>query len=120
MTSATRLTIFTVVVAAIVVAAGAYLYLAPVESSTTSTGPPRLADDASELEVVARIRKGAHVAFRDLAPGPTYGHLTFAPLENRADRIVTAADMQPPAFQRDGRTLSGNWHRPRRVLRTSD
>ena len=107
MTSATRLTIFTVVVAAIVVAAGAYLYLAPVESSTTSTGPPRLADDARELEVVARIRKGAHVAFRDLAPGPTYGHLTFAPLENRADRIVTPLTCNRLHFsEKDGLCLA--------------
>jgi hypothetical protein len=89
MTSATRITVFTILAAAIVAAAGAYLYFAPVESSATSAGPPRVADDARQLEAIGRLREGAHVAFRDLTPGPTYGHLAFAPLENRADRVVS-------------------------------
>jgi hypothetical protein len=90
MTSANRLTVFTILVAAIVASAGGYLYFAPVESSSTSNGPPRLADDSGQSEAIARIRAGAHVAFRNMAPGPTYGHLTFSPLENRADRVVSA------------------------------
>jgi len=89
-TSATRLTIFTIVVAAIVVGAGAYLYLARVETSTATTGETRVADDGAQTQAIATVRSGAHVAFRDMAPGPAYGHLAFASLEPGAPRLVTS------------------------------
>jgi len=89
MTTAPRLRSFAIVVAAIIAGAGAYLYFARVESSTTPTGPAGTADSAAQLQAVARIRKGAHVAFRDLTPGPTYGHLTFSSLENLTQRAGT-------------------------------
>jgi len=89
MTTASRLRSFTLVVAAIVVAAGAYLYFARVESSTASTGETGTPDRAAQMQAVARIRKGAHVAFRDLTPGPTYGRLTFSSLENLTQRAGT-------------------------------
>jgi hypothetical protein len=89
MTTAPRLRSFAIVVAAIIAGAGAYLYFARVESSTTSTGPAGTADSAAQLQAVARIRKGAHVAFRDLTPGPTYGHLAFSSLENLTQRAGT-------------------------------
>lgn len=88
MTTAPRLRSFTIVVAAIVAAAGTYLYFAGVES-TVSTDAPRTADSAEQLEAVARIRKSPHIAFRDLTPGPTYGHLTFSSLENLTQRAGT-------------------------------
>jgi hypothetical protein len=88
-TSATRLTIFTILVVAIVVAAGAYVYFARVESSTAPTGSPRVSDDSAELQTIATIRSRAHVAFRDMAPGPTYGRLAFAPLDTTAARVVS-------------------------------
>jgi hypothetical protein len=87
MTTALRLRSFTIAVAAIVAGAGAYLYFARVESSTASTGAA--ADSAAQLQAVASIRKGAYVAFRDLRPGPTYGHLTFSSLENLSQRAGT-------------------------------
>jgi hypothetical protein len=88
-TSRARLTVFAIVVAGIVVGACAYLYLARVESSTTPTGQLQVAENGDQLHAIARIRSGPHVAFRDLAPGPTYGRLTFAPLESTAARVVT-------------------------------
>lgn len=89
MTSGTRIGIFTIVVATIVVTVGAYLYFARLESSTGSTGTVPAEDDARRLQAVA-VRKGPHVAFRDLTPGPTHGRLTFASLENLTGRVVTA------------------------------
>ena len=88
MTSGTRLRIFTIVVATIVVTAGAYLYFARVESSTAATSPVPTGDDATRLQTVA-IRKGPHLAFRDMTTGPTYGRLTFASIENPTRRVVT-------------------------------
>ena len=90
MTTASRFRSFTLVVAAIVVGAGAYLYFARVESSVASTGETGTPDRAAQVQAVARIRKGAHVAFRDLTPGPTYGRLTFSSLENPTQRAGTA------------------------------
>jgi hypothetical protein len=88
MTSGTRLGIFGIVVATIVVTAAAYLYFARMESSTATTGPAPAGDDATRLQAVA-VRKGPHVAFRDMTPGPTYGRLTFASLENPTGRVAT-------------------------------
>jgi hypothetical protein len=42
------------------------------------------------VQAITKVRGGAHVAFRDMAPGPTYGHLTLAPVESGAARVVTA------------------------------
>jgi hypothetical protein len=85
-TSRTRLTVFAVVVTAIVAATGAYLYFARFESSTAA-GESRGTDHGQQLQAIARIREGAYVAFRNVAPSATYGHLSFAPLENLADRV---------------------------------
>jgi hypothetical protein len=89
-TSATRLTTFAVIVAAIVAATGAYLYFAGAESSTAVNTQPHVANDAAQREAIAKIRGRAHVAFRNMVPGPTYGHLTFAPLDAEAARVTTA------------------------------
>lgn len=87
-TSNARLTAFAIVVAAIVVATGAYLYFTRAESSSTSATLPSQ-DNGAAKRAIAEVRRGAHVAFRDLTPGPTYGHLTFAPLEVTANRVVS-------------------------------
>jgi hypothetical protein len=87
-TSRARITVFAIVVAAIVIGAGAYLYRARVESSSPPTGQLRVAENREELQAIARIRSGPHVAFRDMAPGPTYGRMAFAPLESAATRLV--------------------------------
>jgi hypothetical protein len=91
-TSGTRLTAFAIVVAAIVAATGAYLYLARVDSSSASSGAPPLHDETTRREAIEHIRHGAHVAFRDLTPGPSYGHLAFAALSTTQNRI--ASDVQ--------------------------
>jgi hypothetical protein len=84
---ATRLTIFAAVVAAIVVSTGLYLYFTRTESSvvTTTVSDPR--EDAAQLQSIAKIRQGAHVAFRSMVPGPTYGRLSFVPLDAGAARV---------------------------------
>lgn len=86
-TSGARLTAFAIVVVAIVAATGAYLYFAGAEPSS-ATGQPRPGGEAAR-EAIANIRRGPHVAFRDLTPGPAYGHLAFAPLETTTDRVVS-------------------------------
>lgn len=88
-TSRVRLTVFAIVVAGIVVGAGAYLYRARLESSGAPTGQLRVALNREQLQAIASIRSGGHVAFRDMTPGATYGRLTFASLENTAARVVT-------------------------------
>ncbi len=108
MTSATRLTMFAIVVAAIVAGAGAYLYFARVESSTAATGTAPAPDEGTRLQAVA-VRKGAHVAFRDLTPGSTYGRLTFASLENLTGRVVTTIACNRLHFSvKDGLCLAIN------------
>lgn len=87
-TSPGRLTIFAVVVAVIVVAAGAYLYFVPAESAAITSTGPGVSPDAVHLQAIAEIRRGAHVAFRNMVPGPAYGHLSFAPLDG-ASRVAT-------------------------------
>jgi hypothetical protein len=98
--SRARLTTFGVVVAAIVVGAGAYLYFTPGSSSTV-TGPAIVAETDAQRDAIARIRRDAHVAFRDMAPGSTYGRLTFAPLEARAARVATALPCNRLHFSAD-------------------
>lgn len=90
-TSGARLTAFAIVVAAIIAATGAYLYLTRPESSSTSSGESRLDEEAATREI-EKIRRDPYVAFRDLRPGQTYGHLAFAALATTADRV--ASEMQ--------------------------
>jgi hypothetical protein len=87
-TSRARLIVFAIVVAGIVIGAGAYLYRARVES-TAATGQLRVEKSREHTQAIARIRTGPHVAFRDMAPGPTYGRMAFAPLESAASRLVS-------------------------------
>lgn len=79
-TSRNRLTVFAIVVAVIVVGTGAYLYRARVESVGAPTSQIAVAENREQVQAIARIRSGPHVAFRDMAPGATYGRLGFAPL----------------------------------------
>jgi hypothetical protein len=87
-TSATRLTMFLVVVAAIVIGTGAYLYFSRVESSTAPATQSNV-DDGASLEAIALIRRHPHVAFRDMTPGAAYGRLTFADLDDSSRRVVS-------------------------------
>ena len=86
--SSVRLTIFAIVVGAIAIAAAAYLYVVRVETPPASAGPARLVDDAQRQALVS-LRRGAHVAFRDMAPGPGYGRLAFRLLESHESRFTT-------------------------------
>lgn len=83
-----RLAIFAAVVAATVLATGGYLYFTrgdPLASAEDSSP----VDEGAALEAIAAIRRGPHVAFRDMTPGATYGRLAFAPLDHRDTRAVS-------------------------------
>jgi hypothetical protein len=86
--SPARLTTFAVVVVAIVIGSAAYLYFVRVETPPGSAAADRIIDDGNRPALL-KVRREAHVAFRDMAPGPTYGRLSFASLESRATRIST-------------------------------
>jgi hypothetical protein len=85
--SPARIAIFAVLVFAIAVASAAYLYFTRGDSRPTETADR--ADDATR-KALAETRRNDHVAFRDMTPGPSYGHLSFAPLESRATRVTTS------------------------------
>jgi hypothetical protein len=78
---------FAVVVSAIAAAVAAYFYLT-VSQVATSDGPASLTDEKT-TDALVELRREAHVAFRDMTPGPTYGRLTFASLQSGAARVST-------------------------------
>jgi hypothetical protein len=79
---------FVVVVSAIVAAVGAYLYFTMGEVPATSGGSDGINDEKTR-NALAELRRESHVAFRDMTPGSTYGHLAFAPLQAAAARVDT-------------------------------
>ena len=87
--SRARIATFIVFVIGVAVALSAYLYFA-IEPTPTTPDPAAgiIGDDTRKALV--ELRRGSYVAFRDMAPGPTYGRLTFASLEPGAARLVTA------------------------------
>jgi hypothetical protein len=86
--SRARLGTFAFVVAAIVVGSAAYLFFVRVETPGMS-GATHVADD-EQRQALIELRRTPHVAFRDMAPGPNYGHLAFAPLRDGGGRLATA------------------------------
>jgi hypothetical protein len=87
--SPTRIAIFAVVVSAIAMASGAYLFFTRSETPAPSTGSARLVDEATQT-ALAELRRAPHLAFRDMTPGPTHGQLSFARLDDRAARVTTS------------------------------
>jgi len=83
-----RLTIFAIVVGVIAIASAAYLYVVRVETPPASASPTRLVNDG-QRQALLPIRQQAHVAFREMAPGPGYGRLAFRSLEDSANRVTT-------------------------------
>jgi hypothetical protein len=84
-----RIATFVVFVAAVAVALTAYLYVTVEPTPTMSDGAAGIVDDETR-KALADLRRGSYVAFRNMAPGPAYGQLTFASLEPGAARVVTA------------------------------
>jgi hypothetical protein len=82
-----RLVTFFFLVAGIVVVTSVYVYF--VVTETPTTGPVRVVDEGRR-PAVADVRREAHLAFRNMTPGPDYGRLAFAPLARREDRLVTS------------------------------
>ena len=87
--SRARIATFIVFVAAVAVALAAYLYVTAEPTRSMSDGAAGIVDDETR-KALADLRRGSYVAFRNMAPGPAYGHLTFASLEPGAARVVTA------------------------------
>ena len=87
--SRARIATFVVFVAAVAVALAAYLYVTVEPTPTMSDGAAGIVDDETR-KALADLRRGSYVAFRNMAPGPAYGHLTFASLEPGAARVVTS------------------------------
>jgi hypothetical protein len=81
-----RIVTFVFLVTGIVIASGVYVYLVLTEAPPT--GPVRVVDDGLR-PAVANLRREAHLAFRNMAPGPDYGRLAFVPLARREERLVT-------------------------------
>ncbi|HLG60137.1 MAG TPA: hypothetical protein VI485_32650 [Vicinamibacterales bacterium] len=83
-----RVKMFAALVAVIAAASGIYLYLVRAETPHASAGAPHLIESWQE-QAFAAIRRRAHVAFRHMAPGPDYGRLSFASLDDRTTRLTT-------------------------------
>jgi hypothetical protein len=79
---------FWVVVLAIAASVTAYLYFIIGQVPATSDGSAGVTGEKTRNAVV-ELRRESHVAFRDMTPGPTYGHLTFASLQSGAARVST-------------------------------
>jgi hypothetical protein len=81
-----RVAAFVVVVSAIAAAVAAYLYFTVSQvpaTSDASAGPT----EEEITNALTALRREAHVAFRDMTPGPTYGRLAFASLQPGAARV---------------------------------
>jgi hypothetical protein len=93
-----------ILLAAIVVASGAsagyYLYLARAETLPAAT--ERAVIDSRARESLLRLRRLAHVAFRNLQPGPAYGRLAFASLDHRDERMTTMLSCNRIHFTANG------------------
>ena len=86
-TSSARLTIFAAVVVAMVGLAGYYVYRVRAELPRGETAARN--DSTSDAEAFRALRQQPYVAFRDMRPGPQYGRLAFASLDDRERRLVT-------------------------------
>ena len=87
--SRARIATFVVFVSAVAVALAAYFYVARDPAPATSNHAAGIVDEKASRALV-ELKRGAYVAFRDMAPGPTYGHLAFASLEPGAPRVFTS------------------------------
>jgi hypothetical protein len=87
--SRARIATFVVFVSAVAVALAAYLYVALEPAPATSNHAAGIVDEKASRALV-ELKRGAYVAFRDMAPGPTYGHLAFASLEPGGPRVFTS------------------------------
>jgi hypothetical protein len=85
--SRARLVIFAIVVSVIVAASASYVYFTRDETPPTSASSEFI--DEATRKSLAVLRQAPHVAFRDMTPGPTHGHLAFAPLDTRTNRVTT-------------------------------
>ena len=79
---------FVLVVSAIAVAVAAYLYFTRAPAPAISNAPEGIIDEKTRTALV-ELRREPYVAFRDMTPGPAYGHLTFASLQPGAARVTT-------------------------------
>jgi hypothetical protein len=75
------------------VAVSAYFYWAHEPAPATSNHAAGIVDDKAKT-ALAELKRGSYVAFRDMAPGPTYGRLAFASLEPGAARVGTSLPCQ--------------------------
>jgi hypothetical protein len=87
--SRARIATFIVFVIGVAVALSAYLYFA-IEPTPAMPDPAAGIVGDTTRNALVDVRRGSYVAFRDMAPGSTYGRLTFASLEPGAARLVTA------------------------------
>jgi hypothetical protein len=87
--SRVRIATFVVFVSAVAVALAAYFYVALEPAPATSNHAAGIVDEKTRRAIV-ELKRGAYVAFRDMAPGPTYGRLAFASLEPAAPRVFTS------------------------------
>ena len=79
-----NLLLFAALCAASLVVAVVYVYMARgrVQADAGAGGDPSVR--AAHPEVVASVRRGPHLAFRNLIPGDDYGVMSFAPLDAAA------------------------------------
>jgi len=87
-TSSARLVIFAVVVVAMVGLAGYYVYRVHAELPRDDHAARN--DTTSDAEAFHALRQQPYVAFRDMRPGAQYGHLAFASLNDRDQRLVSS------------------------------
>ena len=87
--SRARIATFVGFASAVAVALAAYLYVTVEPAPATSNHATGIVDEKASRALV-ELKRGAYVAFRDMAPGATYGRLAFASLEPAAPRLFTS------------------------------
>jgi len=95
--SRARIATFIGFVSAVAIALAAYFYVAIEPTPATSNHATGIVDEKTS-QALAELRRGSYVAFRDMAPGPTYGHLAFASLEPGTPRVFSSLPCQRVHF----------------------
>lgn len=85
--STARLLLLAAIVVTSAASAGYYVYLARAETLPAAT--ERAVVDSRARDLLLRRSGLAHVAFRNLEPGPAYGRLAVASLDRRDQRVTT-------------------------------
>jgi hypothetical protein len=83
---AIRFVVLGAVITAAIAFTGYYVHLVRADVSRDFD---RAVIDPQDRAALMTLRRGPHIAFRNMEPGPSYGRLTFTGLEHRDGRLAT-------------------------------